>query len=65
LLKDRVIVRIKVPQFRFTGVMHAGVREVGMKQTARMVLSAFMLVNMRTRRLHESREQGQDHAESG
>jgi hypothetical protein len=36
-----------------------------MKQTARMVLSAFMLVNMRTRRLHESREQGQDHAESG
>jgi len=41
------------------------VREVGMKQVARMMLSAFMLVNMRTRSLNKRRKQGENHAERG
>jgi hypothetical protein len=65
LLKHRVIVRVKIPQLRLGGVVDMDMREMGMKQAARVMLSAFMLVNMRTRSLNESRKQGQNHAESG
>jgi hypothetical protein len=64
LLKDRVIVRIDIPQLRFSGVVHQDVREVSVKQAAGVMLSTFMLVNMRTWSLYERREQGQNHAES-
>jgi len=65
LRKHRVIVWIDIPQLRFSGVVDVDMREMGMKQHARVVPSAFMLVDMRTRSLHECREQGQNYAESG
>ena len=65
MLKYRIIVRIKIPQLRFSGVVDVDMREMDMKQAARVMLSAFMLVNMRTRSLNERRKQGQNHAESG
>jgi chromatin segregation and condensation protein Rec8/ScpA/Scc1 (kleisin family) len=46
-------------------VVHAVLREMGMKQAARVMLSAFMLVKMRTRSLYERHEQGQNDAENG
>ena len=46
MLKNRVLVRVESGQFGFARIPVVDVMEVCMKETARMVLGALMLMNM-------------------